>query len=169
LLGLAQNEARSLGPIAPRGVAAELPHSRAHGDSAPDANDPRWRDFRDLALGYGLRACWSTPIHRSDGTVVGTFANYHKVVVRDPSPVDLELTGKITHAAATAIENARRPWTCGVTVPSCYSSQACTIVLKPPYAILFTSKGIFCGCSFIISSISFMTFLFTALRCALDL
>jgi GAF domain-containing protein len=76
---------------------------------SPDANDPRWRDFRDLALAYGLRACWSTPIHGSDGTVVGTFANYYKVVVRDPSPVDLELTDRITRAAAIAIENARRP------------------------------------------------------------
>lgn len=26
------------------------------------ASDPLWRDFRDLALSHGLRACWSTPI-----------------------------------------------------------------------------------------------------------
>jgi GAF domain-containing protein len=41
--------------------------------------------------------------------VVGTFANYYKAVVREPSPVDLELTDRITRAAAIAIENARRP------------------------------------------------------------
>src|SRR5947209_3729949 len=26
------------------------------------ATDPLWDDFRELALGHGLRACWSTPI-----------------------------------------------------------------------------------------------------------
>jgi GAF domain-containing protein len=86
----------------------ESRHPCWRGRSA-DANDPRWRDFRDLALAYGLRACWSTPIHGSDGTVVGTFANYYKVVMRNPSPVDLELTDRSMRAAATAIENARRP------------------------------------------------------------
>jgi GAF domain-containing protein len=70
------------------------------------ANDGRWRNFRDVALEHGLRACWSTPIHDARDNVVGTFANYYRVV-RDPSPVDLELTARITRAAATAIERAR--------------------------------------------------------------
>ena len=70
------------------------------------ANDGRWRSYRDLALQHGLRACWSTPIHGTRGTVLGTFANYYRVV-RDPSPVDLELTARVTRAAAVAIEGAR--------------------------------------------------------------
>lgn len=70
------------------------------------ANDGRWKNFRDLALEHGLRACWSTPIHDSRDNVLGTFANYYRVV-RDPSPIDLELTARITHAAATAIERAQ--------------------------------------------------------------
>jgi GAF domain-containing protein len=36
------------------------------------ANNPLWANFKDLALQYGLRACWSTPIHGSDGKVLGT-------------------------------------------------------------------------------------------------
>ena len=36
----------------------------------------------------------------------GTFANYYRVV-RDPSPIDQELTDLITHTAATAIEHER--------------------------------------------------------------
>lgn len=70
------------------------------------ANDRLWANFRDLALAHGLRACWSTPIHGSDGKVLGTFANYYPVV-RDPSPVDRELTEMITRTAAMAIEHDR--------------------------------------------------------------
>ena len=36
------------------------------------ANNPLWANFKDLALQHGLRACWSTPIHGSDGRVLGT-------------------------------------------------------------------------------------------------
>lgn len=68
------------------------------------ANNPLWANFKDLALQYGLRACWSTPIHSSEGKVIGTFANYYKVV-RDPSPTDQALTDMITHTAAKAIEH----------------------------------------------------------------
>ncbi|HEU4887946.1 MAG TPA: GAF domain-containing protein, partial [Thermoanaerobaculia bacterium] len=71
------------------------------------ANDRLWVNFRDLALQHGLRACWSTPIHGSDGKVLGTFANYYPVV-RDPSPVDRELTEMITRTAAMAIEHDRQ-------------------------------------------------------------
>ncbi len=43
------------------------------------AADPRWADFRGLALHHGLRACWSLPIHdTATGQVLGTFAVYHR-------------------------------------------------------------------------------------------
>jgi GAF domain-containing protein len=71
------------------------------------ANDRLWTNFRDLALQHGLRACWSTPIHGSDGKVIGTFANYYPVV-RDPSPIDRELTDMVTRTAARAIEQSRK-------------------------------------------------------------
>lgn len=70
-------------------------------------NDPLWQDFRTLALRHGLRACWSTPIRARDGTIVGTFANYYRVV-RDPSPVDVGLTERVMEAAAAAIGMARQ-------------------------------------------------------------
>jgi GAF domain-containing protein len=69
------------------------------------ANDPLWASFKELALAHGLRACWSTPIHGQDGRVLGTFANYYRVV-RDPSPADVALTQKVTKAAATIIESS---------------------------------------------------------------
>lgn len=69
-------------------------------------HNPLWANFKDLALKYGLRACWSMPIHGSGGKVIGTFANYYKVV-RDPSPKDQALTDMITSTAAKAIERSR--------------------------------------------------------------
>ncbi len=41
------------------------------------ASDPLWANYRDFALGFGLRACWSTPILSSQGQVLGTFAMYY--------------------------------------------------------------------------------------------
>jgi GAF domain-containing protein len=71
------------------------------------STNPLWKNFKDLALAHGLRACWSTPIVGSDGKVLGTFANYYRFV-RDPSPLDERLTELITHTAAMAIEHDRQ-------------------------------------------------------------
>lgn len=49
------------------------------------ATHPFWHDYKHLALPHGLRACWSHPILRADGEVLGTFATY----LREPrSPTD---------------------------------------------------------------------------------
>ena len=42
------------------------------------AHDPLWAGPRDFALSFGLRACWSQPILRNDGVVLGTIAMYYK-------------------------------------------------------------------------------------------
>ncbi len=68
-------------------------------------NDPRWRDYRHMALPFGLRACWSTPICASDGRVLGTFALYYRDV-REPGPADLDLIRRATHIAGIAIERS---------------------------------------------------------------
>jgi PAS domain S-box-containing protein len=71
------------------------------------ASDPRWKDFRHLALPQGLRACWSTPIFASDGNgVLGTFAMYYREP-RAPSENDLKLLDVPTHLATIAIERSR--------------------------------------------------------------
>jgi diguanylate cyclase (GGDEF)-like protein/PAS domain S-box-containing protein len=51
--------------------------------------DPRWRDYKHLALPHGLRACWSMPIFSSTKQVLGTFAIYHRQVY-EPTEEDLE-------------------------------------------------------------------------------
>jgi signal transduction histidine kinase len=67
------------------------------------ATDPLWADFRDLALGYGLRACWSTPILSSEGKVLGTFAIYYPEP-RIPTPYERNIIEQITHLASIAVE-----------------------------------------------------------------
>jgi two-component sensor histidine kinase len=70
------------------------------------ANDPLWADFRDLAIGHGLRACWSMPILAADGRVLGTFANYYREP-KEPTERDLEVIGMVTRTTAIAIEKHR--------------------------------------------------------------
>src|SRR6267378_3410790 len=67
------------------------------------ATDPRWADYRELALAYGLRAGWSTPILSSDGSVLALFGIYWREP-RSPAPQHQQLIKQITHLASVAIE-----------------------------------------------------------------
>jgi GAF domain-containing protein len=67
------------------------------------AADPFWADFRDLAAAAGVAACWSTPILARDGSLLGTFAMYHRVP-RAPQEPDLALARMFAGTAALAIE-----------------------------------------------------------------
>lgn len=68
------------------------------------AEDPRWEDYRELALPHGLRACWSTPLIGSDGDVLGTFAMYYRHPGL-PTADDLHLIQLVTRTAVLAIEH----------------------------------------------------------------
>ncbi len=67
------------------------------------AADPLWASCRDLALGQGLRACWSTPILSTGGKVLGTFAMYYRET-RVPTLHEKQLVEVSTHLARIAIE-----------------------------------------------------------------
>ncbi|MGB9234910.1 MAG: ATP-binding protein, partial [Terriglobales bacterium] len=70
------------------------------------ATDPLWADFKHVALQYGLRACWSSPITSQDGTILGTFAIYYREP-RTPDAQHVQLVAHATHLAALAIERNR--------------------------------------------------------------
>jgi PAS domain S-box-containing protein len=70
------------------------------------ATDPLWDSYRELALGQGLQAGWSTPILSSQGTVLGTFAVYYRTP-RGPTDGERRLMGILTSTAAVAIERRR--------------------------------------------------------------
>ncbi|MGH9969174.1 MAG: PAS domain-containing protein [Pyrinomonadaceae bacterium] len=71
-------------------------------------SDLEWDAYgwRSLALSYGLRACWSTPILSSENTVLGTFALYSREP-SGPTPQQQDVIGQMTHLAAVAIERQR--------------------------------------------------------------
>ena len=68
------------------------------------ANDPLWKNYRDLALQHGLRACWSIPIRSSKGRILGTFANYYSSP-RVPSDSELQVLKRSANLIALAIEH----------------------------------------------------------------
>jgi PAS domain S-box-containing protein len=68
--------------------------------------DPRWADHRELAREHDLRACWSTPICASDGSILGTFAMYYRHPKR-PSEADRALIGEARTLARLAVERHR--------------------------------------------------------------
>lgn len=70
------------------------------------ATDPLWRDFKDLALAEGFRACWSYPIVSAGGAILGSVAMYHRTKL-DPRPYDRELTSIACRLASIAIERDR--------------------------------------------------------------
>lgn len=70
------------------------------------ASDPRWKEFRDIALAHDLRACWSAPILGSDRACLGTLAMYYREP-RPPDANDLELIESAAHLAGVAIERQR--------------------------------------------------------------
>ncbi|HET8729680.1 MAG TPA: ATP-binding protein, partial [Moraxellaceae bacterium] len=70
------------------------------------ATDPLWADYRELALGAGLRACWSEPILNPRGQVLGAFAFYHSTP-QAPVARDIEDISSAAHLAAIALERER--------------------------------------------------------------
>ena len=68
------------------------------------ATDPLWADYKALALGHGLLACWSSPIKARDGRVVGTFAFYYRDR-RGPSEMERMIVETCVQLCAIAIEH----------------------------------------------------------------
>src|SRR5712675_541105 len=67
------------------------------------ATDPLWANYRELALAYGLRSGWSTPILASDGSLLGIFGIYGREP-RTPTPQHQHTIKQMTHLASVAIE-----------------------------------------------------------------
>ncbi|MCT2534612.1 EAL domain-containing protein [Aquibacillus koreensis] len=67
-------------------------------------DDPLWLQYKDIASGYNLKACWSYPILDNHETVLGTFAIYYPVP-RTPKKNDIQLINKATHLASLVIQH----------------------------------------------------------------
>lgn len=65
--------------------------------------DPRWADYVEAADAHDLRSAWSIPVKASGGSVIGTFALYHRTP-RRPSEDELRVVEVSASLAAVAIE-----------------------------------------------------------------
>jgi GAF domain-containing protein len=66
--------------------------------------DEKWAELRHLPLSLGFVSAWSMPIKSSaDGLVLGTFGTYYRDP-RQPTPVEMEAVGRLTAAAARALD-----------------------------------------------------------------
>lgn len=83
--------------------------------------DPRWSDYKHLALPHGLRACWSSPIIDANGVTIATFGIYF-ANCRGPTPFERDVVLNCVHLCIIAIdrhhrvrEHERRAWTDALT------------------------------------------------------
>jgi two-component system, cell cycle sensor histidine kinase and response regulator CckA len=67
------------------------------------ATDPLWKDYRDLALVYGLQACYSSPIASEEGKTLGTIGLYYDEPM-DPPAEHIEVVRLFTQLAGIAVE-----------------------------------------------------------------
>jgi PAS domain S-box-containing protein len=70
------------------------------------ATHPYWQGYSHLALPYGLRSCWSSPIFSRAGEVLGMFAMYHREP-RGPTAREVMWVERATHLASIAIVRHR--------------------------------------------------------------
>jgi PAS domain S-box-containing protein len=105
-LPAAYNQAIDGVPIGPRAGSCGTAMYRKQPVIVTDIlEDPLWEDYRALALPHGLRACWSTPILSSDGTVLGSFAMYYGTP-RSPDAAERQLIDLAIHLAGIAIQHS---------------------------------------------------------------
>jgi PAS domain S-box-containing protein len=94
-------------PVGPEsGACGTAAYRREAVVSADITADPLWAGLRDLADQHGLRACWSTPIFSSGGSVLGTLALYYSSA-HEPDESERRLVDVITRTAGIAIERKR--------------------------------------------------------------
>jgi PAS domain S-box-containing protein len=68
------------------------------------ATDPLWADFKDLALSYGLKACWSIPLVNAKEEVLAAFAAYYKVP-KTPDQIELTIIERAANLVTLVIES----------------------------------------------------------------
>ncbi|HKU45231.1 MAG TPA: ATP-binding protein [Polyangiales bacterium] len=66
------------------------------------ATHPLWEHYRQHAVQFGLRACWSSPIVSPAREVLGTFAMYY-CEPRGPTPREQAWVDRATHLASIAM------------------------------------------------------------------
>lgn len=93
---------KSIGPLAGScGTAAFLKELVIVSDIE---HDPRWADYKHIALEHGLRACWSYPVTDAAGTVIATLAIYYDTI-KVPDGWELTIVERSASLLKIILEN----------------------------------------------------------------
>jgi len=68
--------------------------------------DPLWSGAKDLALQFGLRACWSLPVFNAKGEVLAAFATYYKTP-KAPTDVEMDIIERAANLIRIILVNNR--------------------------------------------------------------
>jgi PAS domain S-box-containing protein len=66
--------------------------------------DPLWDAFKSIAAEHHLKACWSIPIKKSDGEVIGSFATYY-LTTKSPKPHEISFIERAASLVGVLLEN----------------------------------------------------------------
>ena len=70
------------------------------------ATDPIWADHRELALRFGLRACWSVPVVNEYDQVLGAFSVYH-MTAKAPTGIEIDIFERVANLVTLLIESKK--------------------------------------------------------------
>lgn len=68
------------------------------------SNDIRWKNYKEIAIDNGLKACWSNPIVNSQGEVIATFAAYYREI-KAPSAAEENSIERARHIMQVILES----------------------------------------------------------------
>lgn len=71
------------------------------------ATDSRWEKYREVALRFDLRACWSLPVIGHDGSALGSTALYFREI-KEPSSSEYAAIAYFVPLIAIAVEKHRK-------------------------------------------------------------
>jgi signal transduction histidine kinase len=128
-----------IGPAA--GSCGTAMHSGSRVIVTDIETDPLWAPYRDIALRFGLRACWSTPIFSPQKKVLGSFAMYYDKP-RSPTDQEIQLIENGANIARIAIEHQR-------SSEALRHSEARTqAILRaiPDWMFVMSADGVFLDC-----------------------
>lgn len=66
--------------------------------------DPLWADYRTVIQTFGFKACWSVPIKKSNGKIIGSLAAYFKNI-KHPQPYHINLLERAASLVGILVEN----------------------------------------------------------------
>ena len=65
---------------------------------------PHWKDHKEHALKFGLKACWALPITHSNGDVMGSFTIFYKKP-KGPTPGEINTFERVRNIIRVLMEN----------------------------------------------------------------